>query len=325
MSTELGRPHPPDAAASDPTSPEETTAVDAQSLVAGDIGGGRPTAVGSSLVRRVWGNKMALIAAGVLLALALIALLAPWIAPYPPNEINVAARMQPPSLTHLFGTDDVGRDLLSRVIFGARLSLGAATISVVLGAVLGVLPGLIAGLRGGGFDLISSRLVDAVMCIPGLILSISVIATLGPGIWQVAIAIGISFAPRFFRIARGASLAVASETYVKAARAAGARGPRLLFRHVLPNAIAPIVVQLSLMFGLGLIAEASLSFLGLGAQPPDASWGSLLRRGVSFMSEANYLSILPGLVIMVAVLAANLLGDSLQRQTRGVRKAKARA
>lgn len=275
-----------------------------------------PTERGRSRARtiaaRFWHDKVAVVAAGYLLLLAVLAILAPVIAPSDPNAQDLSNTFQPPSAAHWFGTDDIGRDLFSRMLHGGRLSLGSAVIAVTVGAAVGVLPGLVAGFRGGFVDVVLSRIVDAAMCIPGLILSIALVAALGPGIYQVAVAVGISFGPRFYRIARGAALSVTSETYVKAARATGVREVRVLSRHILPNALPVIIVQGSLMFGFGLLAETGLSFLGLGAQPPDASWGSLLRRGSRFLLEGPYLSVIPGLLIASAVLAANTAGDGLQ-------------
>lgn len=272
----------------------------------------KPHAQWKSVLNRFMHDRVSLVAAGYLGLLILSAVFAPVIAAQHPNEQNLLNTLQPPNSEHWFGTDDLGRDVFSRVLHGGRLSLGAALIAVTVGATIGVLPGLVAGFRGGLVDTILSRLVDAAMCIPGLILSIALVAALGPGIYQVAIAIGIAFGPRFYRVARGASLGVSAETYMKAARASGARESRILFRHVVPNTLPVIIVQASLMFGFGLLSETGLSFLGLGAQPPDASWGSLLRRGSRFMIEGQYLSIIPGLMIASAVLAANTAGDGLQ-------------
>lgn len=278
---------------------------------------GEPVARGVSprraMLRAFVGDRLAVVALLVLITMGALALLAPVVAPYDPNAQDFSQTLQSPSREHWFGTDDLGRDLLSRMLFGARLSLGAALIAVTLGAALGVLPGFLAGYRGGTVDIGLSRLTDAIMCIPGLILSISLIAVFGPGTLQVAIAVGVAFAPRFFRVARGAALSVAAETYVKAVRAAGAGHTRTLLRHVVPNASSAVIVQASLMFGMGLLVEAGLSFLGFGAQPPAASWGALLRRGSGFMVEARYLSVIPGLVITIAVLAGNIAGDGLQR------------
>ena len=264
-------------------------------------------------------NRAAVLAGVVLILFALAAAFAPLVAPYDPNETYVGEAFTGPSADHWLGTDDIGRDLMSRLIFGARLSLGAALISVTLGAAIGIVPGLIAGYRGGWLDVTMSRIVDAVMCIPGLILSISLVAALGPGMYQVAIAVGVSFGPRFYRVARAAAMGVSTETYIKAAHGLGSGSPRILFRHVVPNALPPLIVQGSLMFGFGLLAEASLSFLGLGPQAPEASWGSLLRRGTQFMTQAQYLTIVPGLLIVAAVLAANVVGDGLQ-SVLGVRR-----
>jgi peptide/nickel transport system permease protein len=275
------------------------------------------------LARRFARDRTALVALVFLIVVAVLAISAPWIAPYDPRAIDTSRAFLLPSPEHWLGTDDIGRDLFSRMLYGARLSLGAATISVGLGALIGVVPGLVAGYRGGYFDTVVSRVVDAVMCIPGLILSISLVAVLGPGIYQVAIAVGIAFGPRFYRVARGAALSVSSETYVKAARSVGSKGPRILVRHVVPNALPPIVVQASLMFGFGVLAEAGLSFLGMGAQPPAASWGSMLQRGTQFMTQSQYLTFMPGVVIVLTVLAANTVGDGLQ-SVLGVQRVRTR-
>lgn len=265
-----------------------------------------------TVLHRFGRDKVATVAAAYLLLLVVLAVFAPVVAPQDPNAQDLSNTFHPPGAAHWFGTDDIGRDLFSRVLYGGRLSLGSALIAVTVGSALGVLPGLVAGFRGGVVDMVMSRVVDAAMCIPGLILSIALVAALGPGIYQVSIAVGISFGPRFYRVSRGAALAVAAETYIKAARATGVSEPRILLRHVVPNTMPAIIVQGSLMFGFGLLAETGLSFLGLGAQPPDASWGSLLRRGSRFLLEGPYLSVIPGLMIASAVLAANTAGDGLQ-------------
>ena len=275
----------------------------------------------SNVAHRFAKDRVAMVAAIILALLVLTALCAPLIAPYDPNEVDPVNSFQPPSAHHLFGTDDIGRDYLSRMIYGARLSLGSALIAVMLGFAIGVVPGLVAGYRRGLLDMIASRIVDAMMCIPGLILAITLVAVLGPGIYQLSVAVGIAFAPRFYRVARGAALSVGAETYIKSAHAAGARSSRILVRHVVPNALPPIIVQGSLMFGFGVLAEAGLSFLGMGAQPPSASWGSMLQRGTRFLLQAQYLTIIPGLMIMSTILAANTVGDGLQ-SVLGVRRTK---
>lgn len=292
------------------------SAVDVDSIVAAgapETSSRRVAGPIRTMARTFSSDRVAVIAAGVLLLFILASALAPLIAPYNPNEQNFDITFQGPSWSHWFGTDDLGRDLFSRMLYGGRLSLGAAFVAVTVGAALGVVPGVLAGYRGGLVDLGLSRVADAIMCIPGLMLSISLIAALGPGLMQVAIAVGVAFTPRFFRVTRGAALGVSQETFIKALRSSGAGDVRILLRHVLPNALPVVVVQGSLMFGFGLLAEAGLSFLGFGAQPPSASWGALLKRGQGFMVDAKYLSILPGLVITLAVLAGNMAGDGLQR------------
>jgi peptide/nickel transport system permease protein len=241
-----------------------------------------------------------------------VAILAPFIAPYDPIATSWTAIRKAPSLAHWMGTDENGRDVLSRVIFGARASLLAGVISVVIAAGIGVPAGLLAGFAGGWIDSVLSRIVDAMLACPFLILAIALAAFLGPNLTNAMIAIGVSTAPRFMRVARAATLDASSNDYVEAARAIGNPGWRVAIRHVLPNIVPPLMVQGTLAIAAAIIAEASLSFLGLGQQPPDPSWGSMLNSAQRFLSQAPWLAIFPGLGIFLCVLSFNLVGDGLR-------------
>jgi peptide/nickel transport system permease protein len=241
-----------------------------------------------------------------------IAILAPMIVPYDPIATSWTAIRKAPSMAHWMGTDENGRDVLSRVIFGARASLLAGVVSVVIAAGIGVPAGLLAGFAGGWIDVVLSRIVDAMLACPFLILAIALAAFLGPDLTNAMIAIGVSTAPRFMRVTRAATLDASSNEYVEAARAIGNPAWRVAVRHVLPNIVPPIMVQGTLAIAAAIIAEASLSFLGLGQQPPDPSWGSMLNSAQRFLSQAPWLAVFPGLGIFLAVLSFNLVGDGLR-------------
>ncbi len=241
-----------------------------------------------------------------------VAIFAPLIAPYDPIATSWTAIRKAPSLAHWMGTDEDGRDVLSRVIFGARASLLAGVVSVLIAAGIGVPAGLLAGFAGGWIDMVLSRIVDAMLACPFLILAIALAAFLGPNLTNAMIAIGVSTAPRFMRVTRAATLDASSNEYVEAARAIGNPPWRVAVRHVLPNIVPPIMVQGTLAIAAAIIAEASLSFLGLGQQPPDPSWGSMLNSAQRFLSQAPWLAVFPGLGIFLAVLSFNLVGDGLR-------------
>ncbi len=241
-----------------------------------------------------------------------VAILAPLITPYDPIATSWTAIRKAPSLAHWMGTDENGRDVLSRVIFGARASLLAGVVSVLIAAGIGVPAGLMAGFAGGWIDVVLSRIVDAMLACPFLILAIALAAFLGPDLTNAMIAIGVSTAPRFMRVTRAATLDASSNEYVEAARAIGNSAWRVAVRHVLPNIVPPIMVQGTLAIAAAIIAEASLSFLGLGQQPPDPSWGSMLNSAQRFLSQAPWLAVFPGLGIFLAVLSFNLVGDGLR-------------
>jgi len=250
---------------------------------------------------------------GCLLALLVgMAVFAPWVAPFDPLAVNPLRILEPPAWPNLFGTDTVGRDLLSRVIHGARYSLWLGFVSVAISLTLGTTLGVLAGYRGGWTDTLISRLIDVLLAFPGLLLTMLAIFTLGPSLVNAMIAIGVAGSPSFARVVRAEVLAAREHLYVDAARTIGARDGAIMFRHILPNVIAPAIVISTLRIGTAVIYGASLSYLGLGAQAPAPEWGLLLNQGRSFMSVAWWLSFFPGLAVMTTVLATNLLGDGLR-------------
>jgi len=248
----------------------------------------------------------------VIVVFVLVAVFAPLISPYDPIATSWTSIRKAPSALHWMGTDENGRDVAARVIFGARASLLAGVVSVLIAAGIGVPAGLIAGFAGGIADVLLSRVVDAMLACPFLILAIALAAFLGPDLTNAMIAIGVSTAPRFMRVARAATLDATSNEYVEAARAVGNPGWRVAVRHVLPNIVPPVLVQGTLAIAAAIIAEASLSFLGLGQQPPDPSWGSMLNSAQRFLSQAPWLAVFPGLAIFLCVLSFNLVGDGLR-------------
>ena len=263
-------------------------------------------------LRRFIGRPVAVAGLAVIVVFVAVAAFAPLFAPYDPIATSWTAIRKAPSALHWMGTDENGRDVLSRVIFGARASLLAGVVSVLIAAGIGVPAGLLAGFAGGWTDALLSRLVDAMLACPFLILAIALAAFLGPDLTNAMIAIGVSTAPRFMRVARAATLDAASNDYVEAARAIGNPAWRVAVRHVLPNIVPPILVQGTLSIAQAIIAEASLSFLGLGQQPPDPSWGSMLNSAQRFLSQAPWLAVFPGVAIFLAVLSFNLVGDGLR-------------
>ena len=262
--------------------------------------------------RRLSRRGSALFGLVVVVAFVIVAIAAPWIAPYDPVATSWGAIRKAPSAAHWFGTDELGRDVLSRVIFGARASLLAGVVSVLISLALGVPIGLAAGYIGSFTDGLISRLTDAMLATPFLILAIAFAAFLGPSLTNAMIAIGISATPVFIRLTRAQVLAVKVEDFVEAARAVGNPHWRIALRHVLPNVVPPLIVQATLAIAAAVIAEASLSFLGLGQQPPAPSWGSMLNTAKNYIEQAPWMAIWPGLSIFVLVLSFNLLGDGLR-------------
>jgi len=271
-----------------------------------------PASTRAHPLRRLVRRPSAAIALVVIVAFVAIAIFAPFLAPFDPIATNFAAVRKAPSAAHWFGTDEIGRDVLSRVIFGARASLEAGVLSVLISLAIGVPTGLLAGYAGGKVDMLISRLTDALLACPFLILAIALAAFLGPSLANAMIAIGISATPVFVRLTRGTTLAAKAEDYVLAARAIGNSPLRIAVRHVLPNIVPPLLVQATLAIAAAVIAEASLSFLGLGQQPPEPSWGSMLNTAKNYVDNAAWMAIWPGVSIFLLVLSFNLVGDGLR-------------
>ena len=263
-------------------------------------------------VRRLRRRKGAVLGLAVIALLIAVAALAPLIAPYDPDQQTWTAVRKAPSALHWFGTDDVGRDVLSRVMYGARASLLAGVIAVAFALLIGVPIGLIAGYVGGFVDALLSRINDAMLACPFLILAIALAAFLGPSLRNAMIAIGITTTPIFMRLTRGQTMAVKVEDYVEAARAVGNPHWRIALLHILPNILPALLVQATLSIAAAIIAEATLSFLGLGQQPPAPSWGSMLNAAQRFLVTAPWMAVWPGLAIFIAVISFNLVGDGLR-------------
>jgi peptide/nickel transport system permease protein len=262
--------------------------------------------------RRFAARPAAVIGLAVIVLFVVLAAAAPLVAPYSPDATSWSAIRKAPSVVHWMGTDENGRDVFSRVVFGARASLLAGVISVGIAAGVGVPLGLLAGFAGGVVDAAIGRVVDAMLACPFLILAIALAAFLGPSLSNAMIAIGITATPVFVRVARGATLDAVTNEYVEAARALGNPAWRVAARHVAPNILPPVMVQATLAIATAIIAEASLSFLGLGQQPPAPSWGSMLNSAQRFLTQAPWLAIFPGVAIFLSVLAFNLVGDGLR-------------
>ncbi|MFC9835337.1 ABC transporter permease [Rhodococcus sp. NPDC127530] len=273
--------------------------------------------------RRFRSNRVALAAAIVLLLLGIASIAAPLIAPYGPNQLDVFDRLSGPSTEHWLGTDSLGRDTFSRLLYAGRVSLTAATFAVAIAGIIGIPTGLLAGYFGGRMDWLLSRTADVLMTFPAMILAIAVIAATGPGLVNAMIALGISYAPRLFRIVRSSTLAVRQQTYVEASISIGTPTRSILTRRILPNVMSPLLVQISLLMAAALLAEAALSLLGLGVVPPTPSWGSMLGRGFNDISTTPLLTIVPGVAIAITTLSFNLIGDGLRDALgREIRKGK---
>lgn len=248
----------------------------------------------------------------IIVVLVIIAIAAPWITPYDPNDQSFRIKLKPPSSEHWLGTDEFGRDVLSRILVGTRVALYVGIVPVIVAMLIGVTLGLAAGYYGKSLDQVIMRLIDIVLAFPWLLLAIGIMAVLGPGINNVVIAVAIVYIPAFARIVRGSVLSIKEKEYVEAARAMGQPNPRIIVRHVLANAWAPIIVLATLSIGQAIIYAAGLSFIGLGTQPPNADWGVMLSSGREYLRDAPWLGFFPGLAILITVLAFNLFGDGLR-------------
>jgi peptide/nickel transport system permease protein len=277
-----------------------------------DILASAPLSARRRFLRRFKSNRGAMVAFAFIVLMILVAIVGPWLAPKDPNKQALAGRLADPlSKGHLLGTDALGRDMFSRLIVGTRVAVLASAQAVGVALVLGVPPGLVAGYFGRWVDLAIMRITDAVQSFPPLILAISVVGILGPGLRNAMLAVGVAFSPNFLRIVRGAVLEVREETFIEASRSIGTPTARIVRTRILPNVLPPLLVQVSLAAGFALLAEAGLSFLGLGVQPPQASWGLMLGDGYANLSRQPWLIVFPGIAIALAVLCFNVVGDGL--------------
>jgi len=261
--------------------------------------------------RRLRRHRLALVGLAFLGLLILCALTADVISPYKPLDQAMNVRLKPPSAAHWLGTDDFGRDILTRILYGSRVSLQIGFVAVGIAGTLGIVLGMLAGYFGGWLDSVVMRCMDVLLAFPAVLLAVTIMALLGPSTTNVMIAIGIAYIPLFARVVRGTVLTIRPNEYVQAARAAGASELRMLTYHIAPGTIGPIIVQVSLALAYAILAEAALSFLGLGTQPPTPTWGSMLSFGREFIREAPWFTFFPGLAIFVTVLSLNLVGDGL--------------
>ena len=264
--------------------------------------------------QRLVKNKMAMLGLAILVLLALCAIFADVIADYETKVVaqNIANRLKGPSAEHWFGTDEFGRDIFARMVHGSRVSLVVGLISVSVSLVAGGTLGAFAGFYGGGVDNVIMRVMDIFLAVPSILLAITIVAALGPNLGNVMLAIGISGTPGFARIVRAAVMSVKDQEFVEASRAIGASNATIIFREIIPNCLAPIIVQSTLSVASAILSTASLSFIGLGVQPPDPEWGAMLSSGRNFLRDAVHLTLFPGLAIVVTILALNLLGDGLR-------------
>jgi len=262
--------------------------------------------------RQLRRNKGALLSLAFLVVLTVVAILAPTLAPYDPLAVAVEEQLLPPSSTHWAGTDLFGRDIFSRLLFGARVSLLVGVVAVAIASVPGLMLGLIAGYNGRWIDGFIMRVMDMMLAFPGILLALSIVALLGPCLTNAMIAVGIAGIPNYTRLVRGSVLAAKRKQFVRAARAVGCRSWRIVFRHILPNIFAPFLVLATLDLAWAILNASSLSFLGLGAQPPTPEWGGMLNEGRGYLRQAPWITAAPGLAIMLTVLSVNLLGDGLR-------------
>lgn len=287
------------------TSPTGEAAVEAEGL-------GESQTPRQRFIRRFRQQPVGMIALGILILVVFAAIAAPILSPFDPDQVGVGDPLEGPSGTNWLGTDDIGRDILSRILYATQLSLIAAVEATGIAVVVGLPLGLLSGFFRGWFDAVIMRINDTMMSVPALILALAIVGILGPSLTNAMVAIGVVFAPRILRVTRAATLSIAQEPYVEAARSIGTSRFRIIRSHVLPNTLSPLVVQITLTLGLAVLAEASLSFLGLGAQPPDASLGSMVSRAFSYLQEAPVYVLAPGLVVMILVLGFNLVGDAVR-------------
>lgn len=266
----------------------------------------------SKAFRQLKRNKLAIAGTFFIIALFIVAAFAPLIAPYSPFKTDFFKTLQGPSAEHWLGTDDLGRDVFSRLLYGARISITIGFISVAIGLIVGVPVGAISGYYGGKIDMFVQRLVDIMMAFPGMLLAIIIVAVMGVGLVNAMIAVGIVSIPTYIRLVRGSVLSIKNREFVQAAKAIGVRESVIIFKHILPHCLAPIIVQSSLQIGVAILWAAGLGFLGLGAQAPTPEWGAMLSQGRGYIRTAHHVTTYPGIAIMLSVLGFNLLGDGLR-------------
>lgn len=264
------------------------------------------------VLARLLANRLALIGGIIVLVLVIVAIIGPWIAPHDPIEMTLAKQFMPPSREHWMGTDDFGRDILSRLIHGSRQSLMVGIVSISIGAVVGMAIGLVSGFFGGKIDMASQRVIDIMLAFPDLLLALAIVAVLGPSLVNVMIAVGIGSVPVYARLIRGQVLSLKEKEYVEAARASGARPLRIILTHILPNSLSPLIVLASLGIASAILTGAALSFIGMGAQPPSPEWGAMLSSGRSYIRHEWWIATFPGLALAITAFGFNLLGDGLR-------------
>lgn len=262
--------------------------------------------------KRLRKNKMAMFGLFIIIMLFITAIFADVIAPYPYDEQDLINMFQTPSKAHLFGTDEFGRDIFSRVVYGSRISLEVGFIAVGISLIFGGVIGAVAGFYGGRIENILMRIMDVLLAIPQILLAIAIVAALGPSIANLMIAVGISSIPGYARIVRASVLTIREQEFIEAAKAAGSSDFRIIFKHILPNSMAPIIVQATIGVAIAILTAAGLSFIGLGIAPPTPEWGSMLSGGRSYIRDFPHMTLYPGLAIMVTIFALNLLGDGLR-------------
>lgn len=270
----------------------------------------------SSQLMEIWKrlrkNKLALVGLGIITVLVLVAIFADLIAPYAYDKQDLQATLQFPNAKHIFGTDEFGRDIFSRIIYGSRISFEVGFIAVSIAVVIGGILGAMAGYYGGTLDNIIMRTMDMLLAIPQILLAISIVAALGPGLANLMIAVGISSIPGYARIVRASVLSIKDQEFIEAAKAAGSSNARIIFKHIIPNVMAPIIVQATLGVALAILTAAGLSFIGLGIAPPTPEWGSMLSGGRGYIRDYWYMTMFPGLAIVITIFGLNVLGDGLR-------------
>lgn len=265
-----------------------------------------------TFMKRLMKNKAAVVGGVIILLVILIGIFGPFILKTDPNAVNVLNKLQAPSKDHWFGTDNFGRDIFTRIIYGTKLTLTVGFLSVLIGGVIGVVLGIVSGYYGGMIDTITMRIMDILLAFPGILLALAIVSVLGGSLINVIIAVGIFSVPAFARIVRGSTLQVKKLEYIDAVRALGASDLRIIFKHILPNILSPIIVQATMRIATAILTASGLAYLGLGAQPPAAEWGAMLSDGRAYMHNAGHMVIFPGVMIVIVVLAFNIFGDGLR-------------